>query len=183
MILTKYKLGDLIEPFNKQCNIPNLTIWDISGINSDKEFFEPSKQIGKDTSKYKIVPQNYFACNLMHVGRDMVLPIALNYTSNTKIVSPAYTVFKIKNNIPLLINYFYIMLKSSECDRYFWFHTDSSIRDGMSWEDFCDLEIKLPPLSIQQKYVNIYNAMIANQQCYEHKLNDLKFICEAYIDK
>ena len=119
MILTKYKLGDLIEPFNKQCNIPNLTIWDISGINSDKEFFEPSKQIGEDTSKYKLVPQNYFACNLMHVGRDMVLPIALNYTANTKIVSPAYTVFKIKNNIPLLINYFYIMLKSSECDRYF----------------------------------------------------------------
>lgn len=182
MILTKYKLGDLIEPFNKQCNIPNLTIWDISGINSDKEFFEPSKQIGEDTSKYKLVPQNYFACNLMHVGRDMVLPIALNYTANTKIVSPAYTVFKIKNNIPLLINYFYIMLKSSECDRYFWFHTDSSIRDGMSWEDFCDLEIKLPPLSIQQKYVNIYNTIVINQQCYENNLNDLKFICDAYIE-
>lgn len=182
MQLTKYKLGDILEIFNKSCDISNLSISDISGINSEKEFFEPSKQVGKDTSEYKIVPPNYFACNLMHVGRDIVLPVALNHTAKEKIVSPAYTVFKIKDDIPLLINYFYMMLKSKERDRYFWFYTDSSIRDGMTWEDFSEIEINIPSLKIQKKYVDIYNSMVANQECYERGLTDLKLVCDAYIE-
>lgn len=107
MALIKYRLGDCVELYNEKCGIPDLTVWDISGVNSDKEFFEPSKQAGADTSSYKIVPPNYFACNLMHVGRDRVLPIALNHTKNNKIVSPAYTIFKIKDGTPLLREYFF----------------------------------------------------------------------------
>ena len=75
-----------------------------------------------------------------------------------------------------------MFLKSTERDRYFWFNTDSSIRDGMSWDDFIDVDIELPPLEIQQKYVNIYNAMLANQQSYERGLDDLKLVCDAYIE-
>lgn len=182
MALTKYKLGDCVEPFIKKCGIPNLSVWDISGVNSDKEFFEPSKQAGEDTSNYKYVPPNYFACNLMHVGRDRVLPIGLNHTKKMKVVSPAYTVFKIKDGTPILKEYFFMMLKSDERDRYFWFHTDSSIRDGMSWDDFCDLDVDIPPRPIQQKYVDVYQSMLANQQSYERGLEDLKLTCDAYIE-
>lgn len=183
MGLSKYKLGNCVELYSERCNIPNLTERDVSGVNRDKEFFEPSKQVGENTSNYKVVPVDYFACNLMHVGRDKVLPIALNHTNKEKYVSPAYTVFKIKENAQILKEYFFIMLKSNEQDRYFWFHTDSSIRDGMSWEDFCDLEISIPPLVIQQKYVAVYNAMLANQQSYERGLEDLRLTCDAYIDQ
>ena len=183
MALTRYYIGRFVETYIEVCGISDLSTDDVSGVNRDKEFFEPSKQVGTDTSKYKVVPPNYFACNLMHVGRDVVLPVALNHTNHKKIVSPAYTVFKVIDNEKLLRDYFFIMLKSSERDRYFWFHTDSSVRDGMSWEDFCNLEIELPPLPIQQKYVNVYNAMLANQRVYESGLEDLKLICDAYIDK
>lgn len=183
MTLTKCKIGKYIELYNEACNKPDLTVYDVSGINRDKEFFEPSKQIGQDTSKYKVVPPKHFACNLMHVGRDEVLPIALNHTNYNKHVSPAYTVFKIKDNDDLLYEYFFLMLKSSERDRYFWFNTDSSVRDGMSWDDFCGLEIQLPPLIIQKKYVEIYNAIFENQQSYETGLEDLKLVCDSYIER
>lgn len=182
MALTKYRLGDFVELFNEKCGIPNLTVNDVSGVNRDKEFFEPSKQVGADTSSYKIVPPNHFACNLMHVGRDEVLPIALNHTDKNKYVSPAYTVFRIKDETPLLKEYFLMMLKSSERDRYFWFHTDSSVRDGMAWEDMCDINIEIPPIEIQQKYVDIYNAMLANQRSYEQGLGDLKQAVFSEID-
>ncbi len=178
-----YKLGDFLKFYSQQCNIPDLTENEISGVNKDREFFEPSKQVGANTSKYKIVPPNHFACNLMHVGRDKILPIALNHTKKEKIVSPAYTIFSIIDGTPLLADYFFIMLKSDERDRAFWFHTDSSVRDGMSLKDFCAIEIDLPPLDIQQKYVDVYNAMIANQQCYERGLEDLKLVCDAYIEE
>lgn len=183
MALTKYRLGDFVELFNEKCGTPNLTVNDVSGVNRDKEFFEPSKQVGADTSSYKIVPPNHFACNLMHVGRDEVFPIALNHTDKNKYVSPAYTVFRIKNGTPLLKEYFLMMLKSSERDRYFWFHTDSSVRDGMAWEDMCDIDIELPPINIQQKYVDIYNAMLANQRSYEQGLENLKLAIDARLNQ
>lgn len=183
MGLSRYRLGDFLKFYSQQCDIPDLAENDVSGVNKDKEFFEPSKQVGADTSKYKIVPPNHFACNLMHVGRDKILPIALNHTQKEKIVSPAYTVFSIIQGTPLLTDYFFIMLKSEERDRAFWFNTDSSVRDGMSLKDFCAIEIDLPPLAIQQKYVDVYNAMIDNQQCYERGLDDLKLVCDAYIEE
>lgn len=183
MALTKIRLGDFIELYSERCGNPNLTVYDVSGINADKEFFEPSKQVGADTSNYKNVPPNYFACNLMHVGRDKVLPITLNHSGKTKVVSPAYTIFQLKENAPVLMDYFFMMLKSKERDRYFWFHTDSSVRDGMSWGDLCDIEIELPPLDIQQKYVDVYQAMLANQQSYEQGLEDLKLVCIGFIER
>lgn len=183
MKLTKYRLGDFVELYNEKCGNADLTAWDISGVNSDKEFFEPARQVGSDTSNYKVVPPNHFACNLMHVGRDRVLPIALNHTNQNKIVSPAYTIFKIAEDAPVVREYFFIQLKSSEKDRFFWFHTDSSVRDGMSWDDFCDMDIEIPSRSVQQKYVALYNAMLENQRCYESALEDLKLVCDAYIEE
>lgn len=182
MALTKIKLGKYIELFSEKCGIPNLTNDDISGVNKEKEFFEPSNQVGKDTSNYKIVPPNYFACNLMHVGRDVVLPIAYNHSEKNKIVSPAYHVFNFSKNDEILSDYFFLYLKSHERDRYFWFNTDGSVRDGMVWEDFISVEIQLPSIGLQQKYVNVYNAMLANQQSYERGLEDLKLTCDAYIE-
>ena len=182
MTLNKYKLGSLMIPYSKKCGIPNLTPYQVSGVNKDKEFFEPSHQVGEDTSKYLIVPPRHFACNLMHVGRDRVLPIAYNHFEYEKVVSPAYTVFSLKESCGVLDDYFFIMLKCKEQDRYFWFHADASVRDGMSWSDFCDVEITVPDLATQQKYVDIYKAMVANQQSYERGLEDLKLVCDGYIE-
>lgn len=183
MALNKITLGKYVKIYNKKCSISNLTPEQVSGINKDKEFFEPSHQVASDTKNYKEVPPGYFACNLMHVGRDKVLPIAYNHTNDIKNVSPAYIVFKITDESMILNEYFFMFLKSEETDRYFWFHTDSSVRDGMSWEDFCNLELEVPNIDIQQKYVNIYNSMLNNQNIYEQGLNDLKVICDSYLDK
>lgn len=182
MGLNKIRLGNYFEQYSEKCNIPNLTNDEVSGVNKDKEFFEPSNQVGKDTSNYKIVPPMYFACNLMHVGRDRVLPIALNHSGKNKIVSPAYFIFRIVENSDLLVDYFFILLKCPERDRYFWFNTDSSIRDGMTWDDLCNVEIEVPPVEVQKKYVDVYNSMLANQQSYERGLEDLKLTCDAYIE-
>jgi len=61
MGLTRYRLGDLIEKYDERVGNPDLTVNDVSGVNRDKEFFEPSKQVGANTSKYKVVPVGYFA--------------------------------------------------------------------------------------------------------------------------
>lgn len=182
MALRKIRLGDYLELLKEKCGISNLTPYEVSGINREKEFFEPSRQIGEDTSDYQNVPPRYFACNLMHVGRDKVLPIAYNHTTSIKHVSPAYFIFKIKENDVLSELYFFIFLKSEERDRFFWFNTDSSIRDGMTWDDLCNVELEVPDLPTQEKFVKVYLSMLENQKSYERGLDDLKLVCDVYIE-
>lgn len=183
MELNNMRLGSLIEPFDERCATASLTAKDISGINATKEFFEPARQVGKDTSNYRNVPPGFFVCNLMHVGRDAVLPIALNRSSQTKIVSPAYSVFRLKPKSGVLNEYLFMTFNSPERDRYFWFHTDASVRDGMSWSDFCECMVSIPELSIQRKYVAVYEAMLANQRTYESGLDDLKLSRDALVER
>ena len=183
MGLKKYKIGEFVEPYSQRCGISDLIPEQVSGINIDKEFFEPAKQVGEDTSNYKIVPPNYFACNLMHVGRDYALPVAINHSNKDKYVSPAYTIFKLKDEKLVLKEYFFILLKSSEKDRFFAFHTDSSVRQGLPWEDFCDIYITLPSIEQQRKYVDVYLALQNNLSAYQSKVEELKLVCDGYIDQ
>lgn len=44
------------------------------------------------------------------------------------------------------------------------------------------MKLDLPPRSVQQKYVDVYKSMIANQQSYERGLEDLKLVCDGYIE-
>lgn len=182
MALSKVRLGNYLESLKQKCGIAKLDPMEVSGVNRDKEFFEPSRQIGEDTTNYQNVPPKYFACNLMHVGRDKVLPIAYNHTNTVKYVSPAYSVFRIKENNVISELYFFLYLKSNERDRFFWFNTDSSIRDGMTWEDLCNVELELPDLPTQEKFVKVYLSMLENQKSYERGLEDLKLVCDGYIE-
>jgi len=178
----KIKIGDIVEIYNEKCNEPNLTVFDVSGINRDKQFFTPTVQVGSDTSNYKIVPPKYFACNLMHVGRDYAIPIAYNETDKQIVVSPAYQVFKIKRTDLVLLEYFFMLQKKNDFDRYAAFCTDSSVRDGLDWTRFCDIDIEVPIIEKQKQVVEVYLALVENQKKYEQGLNDLKLLCDAYIE-
>ncbi len=170
------KLGDLIEKYNEKCDIPDLTVNDVHGININKQFFSPTIQIARNTSKYLTVSSMSFACNLMHVGRDGSIPIAYNNLKKDLIVSPAYFVFKNKRKDIILDEYLFLNFARQEFDRYATFCTDSSVRDGLSWDRFCEIELEVPTIEIQKKYVNIYKTLSKNIKVYESGLDDLKTI-------
>ena len=106
------------------------------------------------------------------------------YTKDKPIlVSPAYVTFEVTALSTVLPLYFFLRFLTKEKDRYGAFCSDGSIRSNLDWEVFCDMNIELPSIEIQQKYVDVYNAMLANQQSYEHGLDDLKLTCDAYIEE
>jgi len=181
MGLSKVKIGSFVEPVDIRCKQSNNA--EVYGIDINKRFISTrAKMDGIDTAKYRIVPGECFAANFMHIGRDEKIPVAFNNTNDEIIVSPAYFIFKADTSA-ILNEYFYMLMNSNEFDRYAWFCTDSSIRGNLDWDRFCDIEIDLPPLPVQQKYVNVYNAMVKNQKAYESGLYDLKLTCDAYIDE
>ena len=64
----------------------------------------------------------------------------------------------------ILSEYLFLHFNRGEWDREACFRSWGSSTEVFSWDSLCDMELDLPPVEIQQKYVDIYNAMIANQQ-------------------
>lgn len=183
MGLTKYKLGKLIEQCNNRNTDEEYTADDVRGISTGKEFIETKANMdGVSLTSYKIVKENEFAYVADTSRRGDKIAVAFNRNEGNILISSIYTVFYVSKPELLLSDYLFMFFNRSEFDRYSRFNSWGSARETFSWEDMCDMEVDLPPLSIQQKYVDIYNAMLANQQSYERGLEDLKLVCDAYID-
>ena len=183
MELTKYKLGKLIEQCDNRNTDEEYTADDVRGISTGKEFIETKANMdGVSLTSYKIVKENEFAYVADTSRRGDKIAVAFNRNEGNILISSIYTVFYVSNPELLLSDYLFMFFNRSEFDRYSRFNSWGSARETFSWEDMCDIEIDLPPLPIQQKYVDIYNAMLANQQSYERGLEDLKLVCDAYIE-
>ena len=144
----------------------------VLGINIEK-FFMPSvaNVIGTDLSKYKLITKGKFSCNPMHVGRDERLPVALYDEEEPAIVSPAYFMFEIIDNNILDEHFLMMWFRRPEFDRICWFHTDGSVRGGITWEDICRLEFPLPSIEKQREIVSNYKA-ITDRIALKQKIND-----------
>ena len=181
MALTKYRIGDLISVVDERNDIG---IREFYGININKEFMPTvANTEGLDETKYKVVRKNRFVYSGMQTGRDECIRISMYTKDSPILVSPAYTTFEVTSLDTVIPLYFFMKFLTKERDRYGAFCSDGSIRSNLDWDVFCDIEIELPSLEVQQKYVNVYNAMLANQQSYERGLEDLKLGCDAYIDE
>ena len=130
------------------------------GINIGK-YFMPSvaNVIGTDLSNYKVVAKNQFACNLMHVGRDEKIPMAMLENNESVIVSPAYFVFQISQLESLLPEYLMMWFRNPHFDKEAWFYTDSDVRGGMTKSALLDMKLPIPLIDQQQKIVAEYNAI------------------------
>lgn len=180
MALNKYKIGQLIEIVDER---NSFSITDFYGININKEFMPTvANTEGLDETNYKVVRKNRFVFSGMQTGRDECIRISMYLHDNPIIVSPAYTTFEVVATDVIIPTYFFMLFLSKERDRLGWFYSDGSVRSNLDWDRFCDIELNLPDIATQQKYVDIYNAMVANQQSYERGLEDLKLVCDGYID-
>ena len=70
------RLGEYIEQFRQKCANNDAIV---SGVDINKQFIPTRANLeGTDISGYYLVPPTFFACNLMHIGRDERIPIAYN---------------------------------------------------------------------------------------------------------
>ncbi len=175
MALTKYRLGDLIkqrkEKYDGSENLP------IRGVS--KEGFISPKQEDADTSIYNVFYRNDFVFN---PARMELNSIALNVYFDKAICSSLYEVFYVTRQDVLLPEYLNMFIKRDEFARKCGFEAVGSARNYFRVPALSEFEIILPDISVQQKYVAIYKAMVANQQSYERGLEDLKLVCDAYIE-
>ena len=164
------KLGEIVELIDERNKA--FESLEVLGISIDKEFMPSvANTIGTDLSNYKLLRMNTFACNPMHVGRDERLPVSLYKKEIPAIVSPAYFIFRIKDETEVLPDFLMLIFKRDNFDRNCWFRTDGSVRGGITWSDICEIKLPVPDLKEQEKIVNTYNAITKRIQL-KQKINE-----------
>ena len=176
-----YKLGELIERSTINNKDLKYGVDLIVGVNSQGVFTAPKGNTdGVNLKPYKIVENGAFVYNPTRLELGSIA----YRTEGLCIVSHLYMVFYLTDEGKKIIDpmWLYIYFRRSEFCREVTFRNFGSQRPEFNFNDMCDIEIDMPPLPIQQKYVDVYNAMLANQQTYERGLKDLKLVCDAYIE-
>lgn len=185
MALTECKLGDYIEL--REVTNSNLVFGfeDVRGVNNLKQLMPTKADInGRDLTQFQIVHPEEFVFNHRTSRNGSKFSIAYNDGDKPVICTEDYVVFRIKEDAEqvLAAEWLYMYFNRAEFDRYVITNSWGSSTEFYNWEDICEVKLELPPFQVQQKYVAIYKAMLANQQSYERGLEDLKLVCEGYIE-
>lgn len=185
MGLTNCILGSYLELCSNRNTDLQYGIKDVRGVNNQKQFMSTKADLnGRDLRKFQIVHPGEFVFNHRTSRNGSKFSIAYNDGNTSVICTEDYVVFKIRDVCKRFLDarWLYLFFNRPEFDRFVITNSWGSSTEFYNWEDICDIEIELPDLAIQQKYVDVYNAMLANQQSYERGLEDLKLTFEALID-
>lgn len=167
------KLSDIVKPINVKNS--NNEDYILLGLNCNKEFMPSiANTIGTDLSKYKIIKKGQFACSLMQVARDGLVPICRLADYEFAIMSSAYSIFEVFNEN---VNPDYLMcfFRTQRFDDNAMFFSAGGIRGALSWERFLDIDVPIPSLEEQNNFVNNYNSicnLIATKEAINNNLFD-----------
>lgn len=175
MALTRYRLGELIAQRREKYDGSQLPV---RGVTRDG--FIPPKQSVDDLHLYNMFYMNDFVFN---PARMEINSIALNLHYEKAACSSLYEVFYVTRPDLIDPRYLNLFIKRDEFARLCSFIGWGSAREYCRVADISDIEIELPPIEVQRKYVAIYEAVCENQRCYEAGLEDLKLACDAELEQ
>lgn len=178
----KYRLGDFIE--RSTANNRNLKYKEdlIVGVTSDGVFSTPKGSVnGVDLTPYKIVSNGDFVYN---PSRFDLGSIAYR-TEGLCIVSHLYQIFHLNEKGKEKIDpiWLFIYLRRKEFRREVTFRNFGSQRPEFNFNDLSEIVLPLPSIQQQRKYVDVYLALQNNLAAYQSKVEDLKMVCDGYIEE
>lgn len=179
-------LVDCLGEYIEQVDVRNTELHygedDVMGISIDKKLIPTKADLTNVPLKgYKIVRNKQFVYSLVTSRNGDKISIAFN-NGGERLVSSVNTTFRVKDESALDPYYLMMYFKRPEFDRYARFHSWGSARETFSLEDMCNIEIQLPGIEVQREYVAVYKAMQRNLEVMNSKLDDLKLVCDGYIE-
>lgn len=182
MTLNRFKFADLLELVIIQNIDGRYSIDDAIGVNINKVILPMrGDNFEKDVSHFVLVPPNHFAFNPRGSRK---LGLGFNDTQKTFIITFNNSVFKVKDSASNIIlnEYLFMYMSRKEFDRKAEYISWGSSTEVFDWNVFIEEDILIPSIESQQKIVDVYLAMIQNQKIYENSLNDLKLVCDIFVE-
>ena len=175
------RLGDYI----REVNVRNreLEVTKLVGLTIDKAFIPSvANVIGTDLSNYKVIRKEQFACSLMQVSRDGKMPVAM-FEEDEAIMSPAYPMFEVIDKEILLPQYLMMWFSRSEFDREASYYAVGGVRGSLTWEDFCNMQLPIPPITRQREIVAEYETLTRRIRLNEQMIQHLESTAQALYRK
>ena len=176
------RLGELIEECDKRNSDNALTLDDIRGISTSKEFIDTKANMdGVSLTSYKIVSTREFAYVADTSRRGDRMALAFNAGDKGLLISSIYSVFRSKDENVLLPEYLYLLFNRTEFDRYSRFNSWGSARETFDFSDMYRVEIPLPSIEVQRELVAIYTGLqkiVADNQAL---IEQLEAACHGFI--
>jgi type I restriction enzyme S subunit len=184
MGLIKYLIGDLIEQTAEQNLNLEFGEEDVMGVTIAKQIIPTKADVsGNDLSKFLIVHPGEFVYNPRTHGAKIGL--GFNDRNVSFLISWNNTCFRVKESAKskVIPEYLFLYFNRDEWDREACINSWGSSTEVFSWDALCGMSIYLPSYEIQEKFVAVYEAMVKNQEAYESGLEDLKLVCDGYIEE
>lgn len=163
-------IEELVEKIDER-NVDG-SVSELLGVSIDKCFIKSVANVnGTDLTKYKIIRRNDFAVSLMQVSRDEKIPIARLTDYDVAIMSPAYPIFRVKDNNVVLSEYLDMWFKRPEFDREAAFIAVGGVRGSMPWEEFVKMKIPVPAIEKQRNIVKAYKTT-TDRIALKERIND-----------
>lgn len=184
MALNKYSLRELLELTTETNTDMKYGPDSVRGMTITKEIIPTKANVSNtDLRKFLVVYPHEFVFNPRTHGKK--IGFGYNRTDAAFLISWNNIAFRVKPEMKSTVmdEYLFLHFNREEWDREACFRSWGSSTEVFSWDALCEMELQLPPLPIQKKYVDVYNAMLANQQSYERGLEDLKIAFDSILDK
>ena len=175
------RLGDYI----REVDVRNrdLEVKELVGLTINKAFIPSvANTIGTDLSNYKVIRKEQFACSLMQVSRDGKIPVAM-FEAECAIMSPAYPMFEVVDKNILLPQYLMMWFSRNEFDREASFYAVGGVRGSLTWQDFCDMTLPIPPIEQQRKIVAEYETISRKICLNEQMITRLEEVAQTLYRK
>ena len=182
MSKTDYKrLGDYIHEVDVRNR--DLEVNELVGLTINKAFIPSvANTIGTDLSNYKVIRKDQFACSLMQVSRDGKMPVAM-FEGECAIMSPAYPMFEVVDKTVLLPQYLMMWFSRNDFDREASFYAVGGVRGSLTWQDFCDMTLPIPPIEQQRKIVAEYETISKRIRLNEQMITRLEETAQTLYRK
>jgi type I restriction enzyme S subunit len=165
-----YSIGEICQEVTERNAPPDtkvLSCTKYDGLVPSLEYFN-RRVYGKNLDQYKVIKKNQIAYATNHIEEGS---IGLLEKLDIGLVSPLYTVFRIKNDL-VLPQFLIRLLKTESYRQIFEAFTHSSVnrRGSLRWSGFQKIKVAIPELEEQKKIVNTFKQIENEISCYEQKM-------------
>ena len=184
MGLKKYKLGELIELVEETNSDELFGPDDVRGMTITKEIIPTKADVANtDLRKFLVVHPDEFVFNPRTHGKK--IGFGYNNTKECFLISWNNIAFRVKPDAlnTVIPSYLFLHFNREEWDREACFCSWGSSTEVFSWEALCDMKLTLPSIEQQRKYVDVYLALQNNLAAYQSKVEELKLVCDGYIEE
>ncbi len=184
MTMKRYKLGELIELVEETNSQGKYGPKDVRGMTITKEIIPTKADVANtDLRKFLVVHPDEFVFNPRTHGKK--IGFGYNNTNECFLISWNNIAFRVKSDaLDIVIpTYLFLHFNRKEWDREACFCSWGSSTEVFSWEALSGMHLTLPSIEQQRKYVDVYLALQNNLAVYQSKVEELKLVCDGYIEE